>query len=438
MLTTKFFSAIYLFCLLFIRHNEQQQAIQNRLRELKHDYHACQKEEKKWKSLIRYKQKCYHQLDRNLNTSFNNIGIKNNIDIKNQASFLKTVYLSFNKLFVKDNLAKDTNYYKQEINRLQKQITLYKYQVLQMDADYKSRMEALGDMHELKDGLNTLSKTNKSKDSYRRLFKNKKQAYYLMKKMGIKQEDLMKRFPLKPLQDLLNNAQNSNRLLSAQLLQNPGMPLPAQIQTRARVQNHLPQNQQGLNPIEKQKLEDQFGKTIKSYQEIKDSLETIRLKHTRLAFKPNPYRGMAFKDRVQKNFSWQANPSNSYYPGMLDLSLGISYKISPKLTPQLAIVYKLGLGKDFNHINISSQGFGLRGGMNYLFYKSVLAFISFEQTLYKKPQTEMSNTYEPIPALITGIGSKGRVCIQVGYDWLQHTHPQKGPPWVVRFTASPP
>lgn len=262
---------------------------------------------------------------------------------------------------------------------------------------------------------------------------NSKQGYYLQKKMNIKQLRLLQKINSKPLQELMSQAQNNNRMLSAQLLQNPGMSLPVQYQTRLRVQAGLPQNQTGLNPEDKRKLEEKFTNTKQSFQEIKDSISQYKLNLDSLPFKPNPFRGMPFKDRIEKNFNWQAGPSNKYFPGILDFSLGMGYKVSPKLTPQVGILYKLGLGKNLESISISSQGFGLKGGASYMIYKSALLFTSYEQTYYKNINPGSDKSYQAMPAFILGVGLKGKITMLVGYDFLQKLHPEKGSAWVLRF-----
>ena len=77
-------------------------------------------------------------------------------------------------------------------------------------------------------------------------------------------------------------------------------------------------------------------------------------------FAPNPQKTKTFFKRLEPGFNLQSNRANGLFPVTSDIGLSIGYKLSPKAIIGLGLTYKIGWGKDIQHINITHQGMGLR------------------------------------------------------------------------------
>ena len=322
----------------------------------------------------------------------------------------------------RQTLVKDSNYYISQIYRYKKDIALCKWQLSEMDKVMNEKLRLAYRSSEPKNQVDKLVQNTVKKD---------KRLYYLHKQLDKKQQALFKKMNLKPFHQLLDQAQKQNRMLSAQLSNNPALSLPPQYQLKSRVQPILPQNIAGIEPNKKQELQDKFSSATNYIDALLDSMN-LQINLDSMYFKKNPYREMLLKDRIEKYMNWQAQKSNNYFPAILDIYFGLGFKLSPKITPQAGILYKVGMGKDIEHIQISQQGFGLRGGANYLFYKNSMLFISYEQAWFKATQ-ESNNAFKAIPGLVIGLGIKGKLTVQIGYDFLQVLNPKKGSPWILNF-----
>jgi hypothetical protein len=87
-------------------------------------------------------------------------------------------------------------------------------------------------------------------------------------------------------------------------------------------------------------------------------------------FKPNGQKTKTFRQRIEFGANFQSTKSNSYLPTTSDLGLSVGYKLNDKSIIGLGASYKLGFGKDINHIQLSSEGAGLRSFVDYKLKKS--------------------------------------------------------------------
>jgi hypothetical protein len=77
-------------------------------------------------------------------------------------------------------------------------------------------------------------------------------------------------------------------------------------------------------------------------------------------FKPNSQKTKSFLQRLEYGFNVQSQGSNNFLPSISDLALTVGYKINDKSTLGVGASYKLGWGRPFNDIHVSSEGVGLR------------------------------------------------------------------------------
>jgi hypothetical protein len=76
--------------------------------------------------------------------------------------------------------------------------------------------------------------------------------------------------------------------------------------------------------------------------------------------KINNQKTKSFFNRLEYGTNIQTNKSNYFFPTTTDMGLSIGYKLSNKSLLGVGISYKMGWGKDIQHINITSEGLGLR------------------------------------------------------------------------------
>ncbi|MBC7381854.1 MAG: hypothetical protein H7296_02540 [Bacteroidia bacterium] len=321
------------------------------------------------------------------------------------------------------SLTKDSNYYIRKIIWYRNDIAQSKIKIANLD----------NSMQSYKVKINGFTQDPQKSKTFQNALKDDKRLYYLQTQMLRKQQELFQKINVQSFKKLISQTKQQNKLLSARLFNDPATQIPPQYQTKSRVQATLPQNNVGLNPMQKQELQRKFENVSTAFEELTDSINQQKLNADSISFKPDKYRSMALKDRIERNFNWQAQKSNGYFPGIIDFSISIGFKLNKKLTPQLGLLYKIGVGKSLEQIDISQQGFGLKGGVNYLFYKKVMLFISYEQTYYRAVNLEEKRAYQPMPALILGLGIKSKSTIQIGYDFLRHYNPQKGSSIILRF-----
>ncbi|MDP1726649.1 MAG: hypothetical protein Q8M15_07685 [Bacteroidota bacterium] len=389
----------------------------NRLSILIKEYKQTKRESKSLHRFIRYRQKCEKKIDKRT-------GLKIPVFQKyNQPGKIKVPGELKHPIIYKNTITKDTNYYISQIIYYKNDIAFCKWKLAEMEKALKEKL------------LLSYSSSEPQKSNNKtvqNILKNDKRLYYLRKQLARKQGDLLRKINLKPFQQLLDQAQKQNSLLSAQLYNNPAMLLPPQYQLKGKVQQALPQNRAGIEPNKRLELQDKFSNATNNMDALLDSINKLQINIDSVSFKKNPYREIALKERLEKSLNWQAQKSNNYFPAILDIYFGLGFKLSPRLTPQAGIICKVGMGKDIEHIQFSQQGFGLRAGANFMFYKNALLFLNYEYAWFKANQ-ESNNAFKAIPGLVFGLGLKGKINMQIGYDFLQYINPQKGSPWTLNF-----
>jgi hypothetical protein len=76
--------------------------------------------------------------------------------------------------------------------------------------------------------------------------------------------------------------------------------------------------------------------------------------------------------------------SSTYFPTTTDIGLSIGYKLDNSNVIGVGASYKMGWGSDIKHIQISSQGAGLRSFLDIHLKKSFFASGGFEYN-YQQP-----------------------------------------------------
>lgn len=101
-------------------------------------------------------------------------------------------------------------------------------------------------------------------------------------------------------------------------------------------------------------------------------------------FKPNMQKTKRFLDRLEYGSNLQTQSANNFFPITTDLGLSVGYKLNDKNVIGIGVSYKVGWGKDFRNINVSSQGAGLRSFLDINIRKSFFLSGGFEYN-YQQP-----------------------------------------------------
>lgn len=77
-------------------------------------------------------------------------------------------------------------------------------------------------------------------------------------------------------------------------------------------------------------------------------------------FKPNNQKTKTFLQRLEYGANIQSQKANNFFPVTSDIGLSLGYKLNDKSVIGIGASYKLGWGRGWNHIRLSSEGIGLR------------------------------------------------------------------------------
>jgi hypothetical protein len=157
----------------------------------------------------------------------------------------------------------------------------------------------------------------------------------------------------------------------------------AGLQTRAQVNGLIQQQLAAGGPMGQQ----QFSQNFQSAQSQLDQLKNKFLKGGGSnsddimpeGFKPNNQKTKSFLQRLEYGSNIQTQKASNYFPVTSDIGLSIGYKLNDKSIIGIGASYKLGLGKSWRDISITSQGVGLRSFAEIKLKKSLWIAGGFEQ-----------------------------------------------------------
>ncbi|HEY6505035.1 MAG TPA: hypothetical protein VIZ28_13750 [Chitinophagaceae bacterium] len=249
-------------------------------------------------------------------------------------------FLKERKQFLKDQLSKFG--FAKELKRLNKQVYYYSEQLNEYKALLKDHKKAE------RKALELLSKTKLFKDFMRK-----------------------------------------NSML-ASLFRMPGDPNDpsaqaslAGLQTRAQV-NSLIQQQIGAGGPNAQS---QFRQNL---QEAQSKLNELKNKITQMGggssdaempegFKPNNQKAKSFFKRLEYGINIQTQKATNFFPVISDIGLSLGYKLNDRSVIGVGASYKLGMGKGWNDIDVTSEGIGLRSFIDWKIKGSLWISGGYEQ-----------------------------------------------------------
>jgi hypothetical protein len=157
-------------------------------------------------------------------------------------------------------------------------------------------------------------------------------------------------------------------------------------------------------------------------------------------FRPNTQKTKTLWGRLQYGLNFQSLPSTYVFPATSDIGASIGYKLNDRNLISIGASYKMGWGKDIQHISISGQGVGLRSSMETKIKGSFSAYGGFEynyqQIIYNLTQLRNLN-YWTRSGLVGvtkqyHISNKVKGELQLLWDFLSYQQVPKTQPILFR------
>ena len=82
-------------------------------------------------------------------------------------------------------------------------------------------------------------------------------------------------------------------------------------------------------------------------------------------FKPNMEKTKSFSNRIEYGINLQSQRPKGIFPVTSDIGITIGYRLNEKSLLGIGVSYRLGLGQDLSHMQITHQGAGLRSFLDF-------------------------------------------------------------------------
>jgi len=213
------------------------------------------------------------------------------------------------------------------------------------------------------------------------------------------------------------------------------------LQTISQVQGMMQDRITNMGPNAGQSVQQNIAAAQAELSKLRSKFSSLGDAGDMPDFKPNQEHTKKFFNRIELGINTQTVKNSYFYPVTTDLTLQAAYKLDEKNVIGVGLGYKMGLGKDIQHIAISSQGINLRsfadfkirgsfflsGGLEYNYQKP---FGSLQQVKYLNDwQTSGLVGISKIVSMKTKLFKKTKV--QLLWDMLSYSQKPIGQP--IRF-----
>ena len=141
----------------------------------------------------------------------------------------------------------------------------------------------------------------------------------------------------------------------------------AGLQTRAQVNNLVQQQLAAGGPNAQAQFSQHMQEAQAQLSQLKNKLKQFGGGEGDLempeGFKPNTQRTKSFFQRIELGATIQSQKSNGFFPVTSDLALTAGYKLNDKSVVGFGAGYKMGWGKNIQHIRVTHEGLSLRSFM---------------------------------------------------------------------------
>jgi len=172
----------------------------------------------------------------------------------------------------------------------------------------------------------------------------------------------------------------------------------AGLQTRAGVQQQLQGQVAAGGPDAGQAIQQQIQSAKAKLKALQDKVSQAGGGSSSMDipdFRPNTQKTKSLLGRLEGGINIQSLPSTYAFPATTDFGASLGYKLNDKNTIGIGAAYKMGWGKDIQHIAISSQGLGIRSFLQTKIKGNFFAYGGFEynyqQIIYSVSQISNLN-----------------------------------------------
>jgi len=150
------------------------------------------------------------------------------------------------------------------------------------------------------------------------------------------------------------------------------VPNVACLQTRAQVNNLIQQQITAGGPNARTQFQQQVQQAQSQLNQLKDRI----IKSSPLGdggssddiihgFEPHNQKTKSFLKRLEYGSNIQAQRATNFFPATTDLGLSVGYRLNGKSIIGIGASYKIGLGRGWDNIELSSQGAGFRSYVDW-------------------------------------------------------------------------
>ncbi len=132
------------------------------------------------------------------------------------------------------------------------------------------------------------------------------------------------------------------------------------LQTRDQVRMIMASQIQRLGPNGQSMVQQSLGEAQSELSKLRNKFPSSGSTEDMPDFKPKEQKTKTFLQRLEYGTNIQTVRSNFFYPTTSDIALSVGYKLGEKNIIGVGASYKMGWGKDIQHVAISSEGIGLR------------------------------------------------------------------------------
>jgi hypothetical protein len=258
---------------------------------------------------------------------------------------------------VKDALEKTTALQ----NRFQQSEEIKKF-IKERKAQLKEQLERLGMVKQLKHFNKQVYYYSAQVNEYREVLKDtkkiEKKALEILSKTKIWKDFFKKNSMLASLFHFPSDPNDASSMVNL-----------SGLQSRAQI-NNLLQQQVAMGGMNVQQMFQQNLRMGRSpLSELRNRVDQIGNGSNDdiipEGFKPNTQKTKPFLKRLEFGMNLQSQKGNVYFVNSSDLAMSIGYKLNVKSIIGIGASYKIGLGRGWNAIRITSEGLGVRSFVDW-------------------------------------------------------------------------
>lgn len=317
--------------------------------------------------------------------------------------------------------------------KLLAQIAQKKQNIRFLEAQVRSETQAIRLLmsHRLS-VLKTLSPLDKA--SLREYARLDKKIYYLSRSFNWRKQLCQDVFDGQALRNELLKARLNNTVLNNAFVQAGLNGLPPGLQTRKPLEASMPQHAPGIAPDAASALSTRMQNGMERFKQLRAGATDPGMLRDTLTFKPDPWRGLPFAQRLKHELTWQVQQGGFYYPAVLEPGISIRYLLNQRIVPSAGAAYRIGLGNSWRRVSLTPEGYTLRAGLEYAVTHNVAAYGSYEQAFIKKRAgNDDAGHVVPVPCLLLGVRLNAKLRLVAAFNLLSSLNPVNNTPFVFRF-----